>query len=69
VAAASDARAQASSLYYLAYYAGSSVFGWLLGWVFGGAGWGVFLAAVLAMCALALTVAMLTLRASSASGR
>ena len=69
VAAASDARAQASSLYYLGYYAGSSVFGWLLGWVFAGAGWGVFLAAVLMMCTLSLTVAMLTLRAASASGR
>ncbi|WP_043360796.1 MFS transporter [Microbacterium testaceum] len=68
VAAASDARAQASSLYYLAYYAGSSLFGWLLGWVFGGAGWSVFLAAVLVMCALALAVAIVTLRAPKASG-
>ncbi len=69
VAAAPDARAQASSLYYLGYYAGSSVFGWLLGVVFVRAGWGVLVVAVLVMCALALTVAVSTLRSSSAAGR
>jgi len=69
VAAAPDARAQASSLYYLGYYAGSSVFGWLLGWVFAGAGWPAFLAAVLVMCALSLAVAILTLRTPAADGQ
>ena len=69
VAAAPDARAQASSLYYLGYYAGSSVFGWLLGVVFVRAGWGVLVVAVLVMCALALAVAVSTLRSSSAAGR
>ena len=69
VAAASDARAQASSLYYLGYYAGSSVFGWLLGVVFVRAGRGVFVATVLVMCALALTVAISILRHPSAAGR
>jgi len=69
VAAAPDARAQASSLYYLGYYAGSSVFGWLLGVVFVRAGWGTFVATVLVMCALALTVAISILRSPSAAGR
>nr|WP_206542987.1 MFS transporter [Microbacterium testaceum] len=69
VAAAPDARAQASSLYYLGYYAGSSVFGWLLGWVFDGAGWGVFVTSVLAMCALALAVAMSALRGAGDMSR
>jgi len=64
VAADADARAQASSLYYLGYYAGSSVFGWALGLVFGAAGWGVFLAVVLALCLCALVLAGAVLRPS-----
>jgi predicted MFS family arabinose efflux permease len=63
VAAAPEARAQASSLYYLGYYAGSSVFGWLLGVVFGSVGWFWFLVVVLAMCAAALGAALVSLRA------
>lgn len=62
VAAAPGARAQASSLYYLGYYAGSSAFGWGLGVVFGALGWGWFLAAVLGLCALALVLAAAALR-------
>ncbi|MFF7682874.1 MFS transporter [Microbacterium sp. NPDC007973] len=62
VAAVPEARAQASSLYYLGYYAGSSLFGWALGIVFGAAGWGWFLGAVLTMCAAALILALLVLR-------
>lgn len=58
VAAVPEARAQASSLYYLGYYAGSSLFGWALGVVFGNAGWGWFVATVLAMCAGALALAL-----------
>ncbi|MFD1493806.1 MULTISPECIES: MFS transporter [Microbacterium] len=61
-AARPDTRAQASSLYYLAYYGGSSVFGWALGWLFADAGWAVFVAAVIAMCAVAGVLATLTLR-------
>ena len=57
VAAGADARAQASSLYYFAYYAGSSLFGWGLGVLFGGAGWEALIIAVLAMCALAAAAA------------
>lgn len=62
VAAASGARAQASSLYYLGYYAGSSAFGWGLGVVFGSLGWGWFLAAVLGLCVAALVLAGAALR-------
>nr|WP_281369413.1 MFS transporter [Microbacterium proteolyticum] len=65
VAADGEARAQASSLYYLGYYAGSSLFGWALGIVFGTAGWGWFLGAVLAMCSLAMALAGWALRRSS----
>ena len=69
VAAGPDARAQASSLYYFAYYAGSSVFGWGLGLLFGGAGWDALIIAVLTMCALAGVAAALVLRARpSAAG-
>ncbi|MDR6692286.1 putative MFS family arabinose efflux permease [Microbacterium sp. 1154] len=69
VAAHPEARAQASSLYYLGYYAGSSVFGWLLGLVFASTGWASFLAVVLGMCAVALLIAALALRAAPASPR
>ena len=62
VAAEPASRAQASSLYYFAYYAGSSLFGWLLGLVFGGASWGWFVAAVVAMCAAAALAAWSALR-------
>ncbi|MDQ1170303.1 YNFM family putative membrane transporter [Microbacterium proteolyticum] len=65
VAAEPQARAQASSLYYLGYYAGSSVFGWALGVVYGEAGWGWFLGAVLAMCALSMGLAVGALRSAS----
>lgn len=55
-------RAQAPSLYYFAYYAGSSLFGWVLGIVFGQAGWGWFLGAVITMGALAAITATVLLR-------
>jgi YNFM family putative membrane transporter len=62
VAADPASRAQASSLYYFAYYAGSSLFGWLLGLVFGAASWSWFVAAVVAMCAAAALAAWSALR-------
>ncbi len=65
VAADPRARAQASSLYYLGYYAGSSLFGWALGLVFGTAGWGWFLGGVLTMCAASMVLALLSLRTVS----
>lgn len=61
-------RAQASSLYYFGYYAGSSLFGWILGLVFGGLGWEWFIAGILTMCAASAAIAALALRASP-SGR
>jgi predicted MFS family arabinose efflux permease len=55
-------RAQAPSLYYFAYYAGSSLFGWVLGIVFGQAGWGWFLGVVITMGLLAALTATVLLR-------
>lgn len=60
--APTGATAQASSLYYLGYYGGSSLFGWCLGFVFGDAGWGWFLATVMAMACLAALLALAALR-------
>lgn len=57
-----ESRAQAPSLYYFAYYAGSSLFGWALGIVFGQAGWEWFLGGVIAMGALAALIATALLR-------
>ena len=62
VAAEPEARAQASSLYYLGYYGGSSLFGWLLGVVFTTVGWMWFVGAVIGMCALAAALAGAVLR-------
>ncbi|MFN3950035.1 MFS transporter [Microbacterium sp.] len=67
VAAEPDVRAQASSLYYLGYYAGSSVFGWVLGVVFGAAGWAGFLGVVMMLCTVALVVAVVALRGARPS--
>lgn len=57
-----DARAQASSLYYLAYYGGSSLFGWALGFVFASMGWDGVAFAVVALVAVAVTLALVWLR-------
>ncbi|WP_026095697.1 MFS transporter [Microbacterium sp. B19] len=62
VAAVPEARAQASSLYYLGYYGGSSLFGWLLGVVFAQSGWSSFVGVVVAMCAVSAGLAVLALR-------
>lgn len=67
-AAAPESRAQASSLYYFGYYAGSSLFGWALGLVFGRVGWIWFVLLVVGMCAAAAVIAVAGLR-SSPSGR
>lgn len=68
VAVAPASRAQASSLYYFAYYAGSSLFGWVLGLVFGAASWSWFIAVVIAMCAAGALAAWSALRRAP-SGR
>lgn len=62
VAADPDARAQASSLYYLGYYGGSSFFGWVLGVIFALAGWGWFVVVVVVMCGAAAAWAWSALR-------
>ncbi|KJL32649.1 MFS transporter [Microbacterium azadirachtae] len=64
VAAPAESRAQASSLYYFAYYAGSSLFGWALGIAFGAWGWAWFGGIVIGMCALAAVAAAVALRAA-----
>jgi predicted MFS family arabinose efflux permease len=64
VAAPVESRAQASSLYYFAYYAGSSLFGWALGIAFGSWGWAWFGGIVIGMCALAALAAAVALRAA-----
>lgn len=68
VAATPNSRAQASSLYYFAYYAGSSLFGWTLGLVFVAASWGWFVGAVIAMCAAAALAAVSALRGAPRGG-
>lgn len=62
VLADADSRAQAPSLYYFAYYTGSSLFGWALGVVFGALGWNWFLSTALAMSAVAAIIALVALR-------
>lgn len=62
VAAPPSARAQASSLYYLGYYGGSSLFGWCLGFVFSAGRWGTFVGAIVAMALVAAMLAWLALR-------
>lgn len=62
VAATPNTRAQASSLYYFGYYAGSSLFGWSLGLVFGEGSWMWFVLLIVGMCAAAAAIAVLGLR-------
>jgi MFS transporter, YNFM family, putative membrane transport protein len=61
VAAAADARSQASALYYFGYYAGSSLFGWSLGFAYAGS-WALLLSAVALMCAAGIALAIPFLR-------
>lgn len=61
-AARPEARAQAASLYYLGYYGGSSLFGWAIGFAFGGFGWAGVAFGVFAMVAVAALLAALGLR-------
>jgi MFS transporter, YNFM family, putative membrane transport protein len=62
VDSAADARAQASALYYLGYYGGSSLFGWMLGLVFAAVGWSGVALAVLVLIVLAMAIAAAGLR-------
>ncbi|WP_432512756.1 MFS transporter [Kineococcus sp. SYSU DK001] len=61
-------RAQASALYTFAYYAGSSVVGWLTGFAFGAGGWGVVVAVVAALAVCAAVLAALGLRGRERAG-
>ncbi|WP_460772144.1 MFS transporter [Microbacterium sp. GXF7504] len=61
--------AQASSVYYLAYYAGSSALGWALGFAFAGLGWGGVVAFVAAGCVLAAVIAVAGLRRAPDAAR
>ncbi|TQO21563.1 MFS transporter [Paramicrobacterium agarici] len=61
-AVATVGRAQASSLYNLSYYAGSSVFGWLGGIFLAGGGWAGTAIMVIALAAVAVIVAAGMLR-------
>lgn len=55
-------RAQASALYLLAYYAGSSIGGWVGGFAFEGGGWPAVVGYVSGLLAVALVLAFLLLR-------
>ena len=55
-------KAQASSLYNLAYYAGSSVIGWLSGVAFDAAGWGAVAAVILVLEVVAAGAAAVVLK-------
>lgn len=60
-------RAQSASLYNLAYYTGSSLFGWAVGLAFAPYGWGGAVLFVLVLLSVAAGLAALFLRASGAS--
>jgi len=56
-AMAASGRAQASSLYNLSYYAGSSVVGWSAGFLFQGFGWPALAGALVVLAVIAAVVA------------
>lgn len=60
-ARATTGRAQATALYNVAYYSGSAVVGWVLGYAWSGLGWVGVVGAVAALAALALVVALVVL--------
>ncbi|WP_244516658.1 MFS transporter [Arthrobacter alpinus] len=68
-ALATTGRAQASSLYNLSYYAGSSVVGWSSGLVFQHSGWSAMVAVLAVLMFLAAVAAMVLLPARNAGER
>lgn len=66
-AQATAGRAQATSLYNLFYYAGSSVVGWLGGIVFTASGWNATALSVIGLCAMAAAFAAAGLRGDRGS--
>ena len=63
---APDAAGEASAIYSLSYYLGSSVLGWAAGLVFAAAGWGPTAAALIGFVGAAALIALLSLRMSAA---
>jgi predicted MFS family arabinose efflux permease len=62
-ARATTGRAQATALYNVAYYSGSALVGWVLGYAWAGRGWGAVVAAVVALAGVALGVTFAALPA------
>jgi MFS transporter, YNFM family, putative membrane transport protein len=60
-ARATTGRAQATALYNVAYYSGSALVGWLLGYAWSGPGWVGVVASVVVLAAAALTLAVTVL--------
>lgn len=58
-------RAQAASLYNLAYYAGSSIFGWAVGLAFAAVGWGGLVLCVGVLLGIAALLALVGLRTAN----
>lgn len=67
-ARSAGAGSQATGLYNLAYYAGSSVLGWSVGLVYEAWGWGATVAAVTAAVALAAVLVLTVLRGEHEGG-
>ena len=64
-ARATTGRAQATALYNVAYYSGSAVVGWLLGYAWSGAGWGGVAGTVAGLATVAVVVALAVLPKTS----
>ncbi|MGO4597058.1 MFS transporter [Terrabacter sp. 2RAF25] len=60
-ARATTGRAQATALYNVAYYSGSALVGWVLGYAWSDRGWPAVVASVVGLAAAALTVAVAAL--------
>ena len=67
-ARSAGAGSQATGLYNLAYYAGSSVLGWRVGLVYEAWGWGATVTVVLAVIAAAAALVLLALRGQDEQG-
>jgi hypothetical protein len=63
-ARATTGRAQATALYNVAYYSGSAVVGWVLGYAWSGLGWVGVAGAVSPLALLAVVVALAALPAA-----
>ena len=68
-ARATTGRAQATALYNVAYYSGSALVGWLLGYAFSGPGWAAVVGAVVALAGLAVVLARVALPARPPTDR